>query len=791
MAYDDKGSEPVEQETGAEEDVQSIVRDLIGDSVTFADDDLAPMRAEATEYYLGEPFGTELEGRSQYISTEVRDAVHGILPSLLKVFFGAERAVEFQPRNQEDVENAEQASDYVQYIFEKNGGFMKAHSVMLDGLVRKMGVFKWAWQDEEPTTHSGEGLTKEQLVQLVSEGAELTKVEEMDAESDAAPAGYDSPDAGAPPAPLYRAEYTRGGYGCPKIWALPPEEFIYSREARSVDDGLFVGHRTEKSRGELIAMGIDEEILDEWGHKTDLLQDNEEAWVRRSVANDADPEAPDAGEANEDILYVEGYARIDVDGDGVAELRKVCTIGPLYHLVKDPEPADEVPFSIFVPFPEPHTITGQSLADKTMDLQRLTSFLTRAMLDSGSMSIFPRTWYVRSKVNVADLLNQEMGGVVGMDAPGMAGEFAHSFMGKDLLAVLAYFDEVKERRTGQNKGALGLDADALQSTTKSAADAAVGAAQEAKEMIARFFAEMALKPLFRGIYRMLIEHQPRKEMVRLRNRWVEIDPAKWNADADLVVNVALGAGMVEQRLAVLANFAMKQEQILTMLGPQNPLVSLGQYAHALRTALELSGRKDTQNYINALPIDWQPPPTPPQPSPEEQLVQLEAQKAQIQAQAKQQEMQLKQQQAQVDVQIEREKLNNDREKMQAELALKRQELEAEIALKIKELELQHQIQLEEARIKAEIQRSQAATQSAIEQEKFQREDSREERRLQSEESREGRKLESDERVTNKKIELEEKKVAAKAKPAKAPKKRRVKVLRGDDNRISGFEEDGA
>src|SRR6185295_13668644 len=161
--------------------------------------------------------------------------------------------------------------------------------------------------------------------------------------------------------------------------------------ARDIDSALMVAHRVEKSRGELIAMGIPEDVLDEYGQHDVSLDTNPEAVARNANVNIAQGVDPDAGEANKKILYVEAYPYLDIDGNGDRELCKVCMIGPGYDVALPPEPVDERPFAAFCPIPEPHTMIGQSDADLTMDLQLTKSSIVRSVLDSLSLSIYPRT----------------------------------------------------------------------------------------------------------------------------------------------------------------------------------------------------------------------------------------------------------------------------------------------------------------------------------------------------------------------------------------------------------------
>lgn len=717
-------------------ELENAVKGLISDSIKFIDSELTPERAEATDYYHGRPFGNEEDGRSQFVSTDVRDGVLGVLPSLLRVFFGPERVVEFAPRTSEDVGQAEQASDYIQKVFAEDcGGFLKSYAVLKDGLVRKLGIFKWGWNDtSEKRAYKLENVPQSQLELIASDpGVELNRVTQKSAGKPAL-VGPDNQPVGEVEEATFDVECTyQHKDGVPDIWAVPPEEFIFTPEARSEQDAPYLGHRTEKTASELVAMGISQKDIDEHGGVDTSLSDNEENIARQPGESVGDA-AETGDEANDRHLYIEGYARIDYDGDGIAELRKICTLGPSHHVVLN-EPTDEIPFALFCPDPEPHTIVGQSWADRLKDVQRVKSMLTRSTLDSLAASIFPRTAVYEGKVNINDVQNTEIGATIRCkDIPSnVMQSFQHNFAGKEAFPFFTYFDDVIERRTGKAKGAMELDGDALQSSTKAAVNATVSASQAQTEMLARIFAETTLKPLFRGLLKLYVKHRPKAKTVQLRGKWAEVDPRAWDADMDVVVNVALGSGLIETKLQTLMAVAEKQELIISTLGPSNPIVTVPMYANTLRRIVELSGFKDSSSFFNAVDPNWQPPQQEPAQDAAMEMVKIEGQKAQIQAAAKDRELAIKEQDSQVkaeqhatdkltQMEIEAQKIaaqaEMERMKAEAAAALRHVELEAEMALKREEMQRRAETELQIAREKMEQERAAAQEKIALEMQKL-------------------------------------------------------------------------
>jgi hypothetical protein len=675
-----------EEEVMSEEQLQGVISAEITDAISFIDDDIGGSRALATEYYYGDLFGDEEDGRSQVVSMDVRDTVQGILPSLMRIFFGPERVVEFAPQGPEDVQNAEQATDYVDFIFKRdNPGFKILHSAFKDALVRKCGIVKYWWDESvEVRAESFSMLDEQSMMMLTSDpDIEISAVREY-------PVPGTEPQNEAqgimtPPPMMYDVEIKRRiKTGKVKIEALPPEEFLIDRRAKSIEDATFVGHRTMKTVSDLVAMGYDyEEMVEASGNGNDF--DNNQEYTARnpfaviSTANNGDP-------SSKSVMYIEGYLKVDFDGDGIAEMRRICTIGTGNKVIRN-EIVSERQFADFCPDPEPHTFFGMCPADVVMDIQRIKSNVQRGILDSLAQSIHPRTAIVEGQANMEDVLNTEVGAVIRMRAPGMVQPFTTPFVGQAAFPMLDYLDDIKQTRTGISKAAAGLDADALQSTTKAAVSATVNAAHQHIEMIARIFAETGLRKLFTGILKLVVENQDRARMVRLRNTFVPIDPRSWDAKMDVIVNVGVGDGTIEDRINILNQVAMRQEMLIEKTGANNPVVSLPQYTNTLTKLLQLAGIKDSTNYFNQLPVDFQlPEPPAPKPTPEEILAQVQAQSIQADIQKKAAELQL------------------DRERMIMADDRERDRIEQDGILRRYELELKYGVQIQSAEIDAAMNR---------------------------------------------------------------------------------------
>jgi hypothetical protein len=670
--YDD--DEFIEEDMGMDaEEIQAAITLAIEDAVDFIDNTISPQRAVAAEYYAGEPLGNEEEGRSTAQTMDVRDTVQAMLPSLMRIFCGSDHVVEYAPTGPEDVEMAKQATDYVNYILnqDQDQSYIEIiYATMKDALVKGSGFIKYCYDESEKTqSYELENLDDEALAALNSNpDVEIDMLKSM--------TSSDNPEA------MHSVRVThRKKIGKIKVESVPPEEIVINRNARSLEDADLVAHRAYLTISDMVELGYDADEIEQYAttSDTDFELFNVEARERYQQSSFENSEMVRR------VLYVEAYAKIDTDGDGVAELRRICCAGPNYEILRN-EPTDMVPFAFFCPDPEPHAMFGMSIADLTMDIQRIKTAVLRASLDSLAMSTHPRVGIVEGQASLEDVMNNEAGGVIRMRQPGAVVPFNLPFVGKEAFPMLDYLDQMRENRTGVSKAADGLDPSALQSSTLMAVQQTIGAAQQRTEMIARLFADGGMTRLYKGLLQLIIKHMDKPRMIRLRNTFVPMSPDRWNADMDVVSNVALGKGGDVERMQMLQQVADKQEQLLQQLGPENPLVSVENYYQTLVQILEVSGFKDPQRFFKDPSQQPPTPPEPPKPDINEQLIQVQMAEIQANIQKKQAELEL------------------EREKMIREDDRRRDESEANLVLKAAEMNARYGAQVDVASIRANADR---------------------------------------------------------------------------------------
>jgi len=646
-----------------EEELHGYVSTLLEDAINYCDE-LGNDRVTASKYYSGHLPKQDDEGRSGVTDFSVRDTVHSILPSLMRVFFGTKKVMQFAPKGPEDVLPAEQCTDYINHlILEKQPNFFNTMmSVFKDALIRRTGVLKfWHEETEKVTTSTFTGLDEQQIQILAGEDTvESVEMEQKDQTQEGVP--------------LFDVTLKRRvKEGNIRIESLPGEEFLISRTAKSVEDADIVAHRSYKTISELVSLGYDKSELEEFAGTEESFSNNQEYMNRH--ADNATRSHQNMEPNSRKILYCESFCKIDRDQDSYSELLRICTLGTAHKIV-NVMPCDQIPFVLFT----------ASITDIIADIQRIKSAILRNVMDSLVMSVNPRLMVLEGQANMRDVLNTEVGSVIRARTPNAVSQLEMPFVGGAALPILSMLDEIKSTRTGITKASQGMDSENLQSATRLAVDSTVKAAHAHIEMIARVFAETGLKPLYKGILQLVCKFQDREKMARLNNQWVPIDPRHWDSSMDVAVDIPLGGGNDLEKMQFLTTVAQKQEQLLQQFGPENPIVNLRQYHSTLSRMVQLAGFMDPSVFFTD-PAQYQAPPQePPQPTPEEQYIQIQGQKAQS------------------DAQNDMGKLELEREKMIRLDDREKDRIESQAQLSIMEMEAKYNTTMDGAKVKAIMER---------------------------------------------------------------------------------------
>ena len=671
-------------------ELKNIIGQEINNSMGYMGGNLSAQRKKSLEYYMGEPLGTEIDGRSQVVSTDVADTIETILPNLLKIFTASDQTVKCEPVKSEDVALAEQATNYINYIFNKdNDGFSILYTWFKDALIEKNGIVKVYWDESEKVEQETYENLNEQEYQILIDNDDVEVVEEESFVDEKAKEQLEQIKALAeaqgqvmediPTPKLYNCIIKRTtSSGKVKIENIPPEEFLIQKSAKSIEDADFVAHRVLKTRSDLIQMGFDRDIVDDLPTQNTVTMNDER--LARFADIDESPlhDAPD--ESTQDIEIYECYVKIDMDGDGIAELRKVIVAGGNANTILENMPCDFIPFCSLTPVPMPHRFYGRSVSELVEDVQLVKSTVMRQLLDNMYLTNNNRVAIMDGMVNLDDLLTSRPGGVVRTKQPPsqVMLPMQNQTISQQAFPLLEYLDTVRETRTGVTRYSQGLDADSLNKTA-TGVNTIMSQSQMRMELIARVFAETGVKDLFRRIFELTVKYQNKERIVELNNKFVPVSPTEWKNRYNISINVGLGAGSKDQQIVMLNNILQKQLQAFQLQGNKEyPMVTLKNIYNSLAKIIEEAGLKNVENYF-VNPDEGrelvQPSPPPP-PTPIEK--------------------------------IEFTRIASEEKRKVAELELEARKLKAETAeailgfeTKIKEMELKYNTQLDAAKIKAD------------------------------------------------------------------------------------------
>ena len=671
-------------------ELKSIIGQEINNSMGFMGGALSSQRKKSLEYYMGEPLGTEIDGRSQVISTDVADTVETILPSLLRIFTASHQVVKCEPVKAEDVELADQATNYINYIFNKdNHGFSILYTWFKDALIEKNGIVKVYWDESEKVEQETyQNLNDQEYklliadddVEVVKEETFVDEKAKEELEQIKLLAEAQGQVVGDIPTPkLHNCIIKRTtNSGKVKIENIPPEEFLIQRSAKTIEDANFVAHRVLKTRSDLIQMGFDKDVVENLPTQNSVTMNEER--LARYADIDEDPLADAPDKSGSEIEIYECYIKVDMDGDGVSELRKVIVAGSNGNTILENMSCDFIPFCSLTPIPMPHRFYGRSVAELVEDVQLVKSTVMRQLLDNMYLTNNNRVAVMDGMVNLDDLLTNRPGGVVRTKQPPsqVMMPMQNQTISQQAFPLLEYLDTVRESRTGVTRYSQGLDADALNKTA-TGVNTMMNQSQMRMELIARVFAETGVKDLFTRIFELTVKYQNKERIVELNNKFVPVNPTEWRNRYNISITVGLGVGSKDQQIAMLNNILQKQLQAFQLQGNKEyPMVSLKNIYNSLAKIIEEAGLKNVENYfINPEQgMALVQPSPPPQPTPIEK--------------------------------IEFTRIASEEKRKLAELELESKKLKADTAAsilgfetKIKEMELKYNTQIDAAKIKAD------------------------------------------------------------------------------------------
>ena len=705
----------------------SIIQAHRRDSLGYEDGDLSQQRAAAMDAYHGRAYGNEVEGRSQVVSRDLAETVDWAMPVLMRTFVQCGNIAEFDPIGEEDEPQAQQESDYMQQVLMRdNSGVMFIHDTLKEALLLKNCYGKHWWATEDTIRREAStGLTLDEITRMVTDleadGAEVEIIGKtrkfvpmpglpmMPMFADAI---AQQEDESVPPPPGMlevfdiRLKVKRQAKRV-RLMAVPVEEVRISKKCRgSLQESPFVEHVTKKTRSELIEMGMSRAFVD--GLPAYNENDNStEAHARDSVTDEMGTSGASSinDRSMDEIEFCEAYVKVDYDGDGVAELRKVVTVAN--KIPPEDEWNEEIEACALtggVIKRVPHRHIGESLHDELSDLQEIMTMLKRQLNDNIYLTNNSRQ-VANERVNLKDLMTSTPGGIVRILGREPIGDSVNVLPVKpiigEIMPVLDFYNKSKESRSGIRPGS-DMDPDILRETTKGAFLEHLNRASQKIELIARLYAETFLKEIVLQTHGLTVRHQDKARKVQLRGKWVEVNPMEWRERTDMTVRVGLGTGNEEEKRQKLGMLSQMQGQLLQAAASAPPQVYEKMYA-LFADMCESMGYLPDKYAIAPKSEEYQQLQQQKQSGPPPEVM-IEKMKIEATGQVKMQEMQHKSQistmQMQQDAQLEQMKAH-----YQAMVDQNRQEVEAQ--QQQARMSMEQELEQFKARLKLQLE-SQAA-----------------------------------------------------------------------------------
>ena len=504
--------------------------------------DILDNAEENMKSYMMHKYGNEVEGRSQFVTSDTADTVEWIIPTLMRLFYGSQYVFEARPQGPEDEDKSKAMNSKINFDFmQAQNGYIVLHDWFKSALMNKLSAVKYWWEDAEVRRPKEfEGLTPDELRAL-----------QDDPEYDTDEAIVEANEDGTFDVKAYRV--TRKAF--PKCEVLPPEEFVFSIKSRTeVKDADFVAHKKRVHRNYLKSRyKVSDRDLEVMYSEFD------------SGSTIEDTRFDDIGgigfltddEEHKNFYFIYECFMNDYDDDGDSIPMKVVILGSKVIDVEE-NAYGRPPFCTLSSIRVPHRMAGMSVSDLVQDIQKLHTSLVRAIMDN--------IYYQNNGVNVVNPFRINMDDVINRKEPGASWRTLHDIdpsmaimpvqpnpIAPQTLQMLEVISKMKERRTGVNDyGQEGLSQQTLNKTLGGMTQV-MTQAMERIEMIARLFAETGVKDLAEQFIQMNIDFLDQAAAVKVADEWQEISPEMIDGKFDVIVDVGVGTAGKEMRITQLMN----------------------------------------------------------------------------------------------------------------------------------------------------------------------------------------------------------------------------------------------
>lgn len=446
-------------------DSESVLQDLNQTVVRYVQNDI--QRAEAYQASIVEPAVREryeiyyadkdyyrqkfpiLSKTSDLVSTDVADTIEWALPSLMKVFTGSDEVITIAGVTEEDDTKAETMQELLVYQLQRQNNFFTVlYNWMKDSLIVGMGIIKCYWERTEGYTTETAVLNNEALQALTQTGVTIEDIQ--------------GPDQFGDFSVIYQLPYYRKN--APKLENILVSEFLYSPDAKSLEEANFVAHKRKVTMSylrEREAQGVYANIDDIRvnGNYNGMNTDQ----VEQVIGDNYVDINKDEQTARQEVVIYECYTKIDINNDGILEDMIITICGDTI-IRMEQNYMGRHPFFAISPTKDPHRIwVKRSYAELIGELQDLKVALTRQIMQNVALTNDPKMLLDESAINIDDFVQGRK--VIRMKAGHSMNEVAMPMnitpLAPQTFQFLEWIEGQKENRTGITRYNQGLDANTL------------------------------------------------------------------------------------------------------------------------------------------------------------------------------------------------------------------------------------------------------------------------------------------------------------------------------------------
>ena len=552
-------------------------------------------RATALNYYFGELFGKEVEGRSKFVSMDLFETIEWIKPTLMRIFYGGQNVVEVSPQGRDDEPKAKLMEEKLNYDFKKqNPGFKILYQFFQDALLHKIGVIKYFWK----TGHTFKfrkykGITTTDIQDLIAKGHIIDKTEIA---REAVPGLQEA---------LFNIKCReKKRFSKPVAVNIPLEEIYFRKDMKDREDenGIFIHRPLIHKKKAAKKYGI---TLEELDAEIENWESEPEKSARFTDIGGVNFLTPDK---DSDLVYDNEVYLYDIDEEGNAIPKIVSFIGTGEkegHIIVQDNEYGKPNFAIISPIIVSHRLCGTSWEEAIKKIQEIRSFLARNIMDNISYQHNGARVVNSSRVHTDELINGLRPNLNiftkgDQDPSTCIYQLPYTPLAPHTHTMFSQTTtEMKAALTGVNKFGQGLDPKAIIGRTKGGTNQVMTAAQQPIELLARIFAETGVRDLFQGFMDMNLSFFDQETAMQINQDWQNITPDMINGDFDLSIDVGVGTGskdMIYQQLIGMLNIYSGTAKAI---GPQflTEVADFEKIRNIFRQSWEMLGFKNPDKYV--------------------------------------------------------------------------------------------------------------------------------------------------------------------------------------------------